>query len=122
MKTALIIGALVLAAVTFAATRRGGPDEPVSAADTGAAARPLQRGVVGTVVDPSGQPVSGALVSAESLDGAPVPELGVMTDAEGRYAWPLQPGRYRITVTAEGHRRAGAAFVSVPALATGDRA
>lgn len=48
------------------------------------------------------------LVRAESLDqpSRPIPELGVLTGKDGRYFWPLSPGRYRISVSAEGYQSA----------------
>jgi hypothetical protein len=70
-------------------------------------------GVAG-LVTAAGKPVEGLLVTAASLDvpTKPIPELAVLTGADGRYFWPLSPGRYRLSVSPEGFRPAsGTAMV-----------
>ncbi|HEX6288862.1 MAG TPA: carboxypeptidase regulatory-like domain-containing protein [Herpetosiphonaceae bacterium] len=77
------------------------PDAPVSnvpgqsSADSG-----IGSGVEGRVLDASGNPVVGAVVVPQSHDSPPhaIPELAVLTSGDGRYQWPLPPGRYTFTV------------------------
>lgn len=59
------------------------------------------RGVVsGRVLTAGAVPVSGAVVQPRSLDvpAKPVPELVVVTDANGAFEWRLEPGRYELVV------------------------
>jgi len=80
------------------------PDAPVSATD-----QPGQTlsapAVAGRVTDAAGRPVSGLLVSVVS-HGDPmvaVPEIGVLTGSDGRYAWPsLPPGPWEVRVSRDG--------------------
>ncbi|MGH1483781.1 MAG: carboxypeptidase-like regulatory domain-containing protein [Geminicoccales bacterium] len=63
----------------------------------------INEGVVGTVQNDSGEPIPNVLVQAFPLDpdSGPVPEIAILTDADGRYAWPLPPGRYRFSIVSE---------------------
>jgi Carboxypeptidase regulatory-like domain len=76
--------------------------------------RAINGTAAGVVLDRSGQPVVGALVEPKSLDepAKPIPELAVVTDAQGRYEWHLQPGRYEL-VARMGDRSSSAAPVVV---------
>jgi hypothetical protein len=67
-----------------------------------------KEGVEGRVISEDGKPMAELLVQAASLDqpSKPIPELGVLTGEDGRYFWPLSPGRYRISVAAEGYQPA----------------
>jgi hypothetical protein len=67
---------------------------------------PIESGVLGRLLDGNGKPVEGASVGAEVLDAnsGPIPEIGVLTDANGDFHWPLRPGRYRLTPYVEGVR------------------
>jgi len=62
--------------------------------------------VTGVVRDTAGRAVEGVNIAMVSLDvpGNPVPELAVLTDRRGRYAWPasVRPGRYELRVNAPG--------------------
>ncbi|PYV18611.1 MAG: hypothetical protein DMG07_03570 [Acidobacteria bacterium] len=60
--------------------------------------------VSGRVVDPTGAPVPGAMVSAYSQDGALVRQA--VTGADGRYRVELGPGTYRIAAVIPGFRTA----------------
>lgn len=59
------------------------------------ATRPTER-IVGQVLDAAGAPIPGALLLAESLDGASPGVQAALADAAGNYALPLDPGRYRL--------------------------
>ena len=114
---------LVLAAGTaslVAACQADGPlrtapnsgqlDQPVSnpgrssGPNPGPGADPVQfdqvPGVHGQVVDDRNQPIGNAFVQVAPVGNSPaVPELAVFTDADGRFVWPLQPGRYKVSVS-----------------------
>ena len=83
------------------------PDQPVAraASDGRGASDGAREGIEGTVTAADGTPVAGASVLAESLDqpAQRIPEIAILTDESGRYLWPLSPGRYRISISAEGH-------------------
>jgi hypothetical protein len=88
-----------------------GPHRPTQAPDIGAsvAAPAPTQGLAGSVRDESGKAVVGALVTPRSLQaagGPAIPELAILSDEAGRYAWPLHPGPYELTVTAEGYEPA----------------
>jgi len=46
------------------------------------------------------------VVFARSLDepGKPIPEIAIVTDAEGGFHWPLKPGLYELTPMLDGHK------------------
>lgn len=72
----------------------GDPDIQPNSAQSDAAP-----GVNGRVVDNQNQPVANAFVQVAPIGDTPaVPELAVFTDADGRFVWPLKPGRYRVSV------------------------
>ena len=77
-----------------------GPDAPVSGVPGQSGGGSRGSMVTGRVVDPAGQPVVGAMVMPQSKDTPPqpIPEIAVMTNADGRYQWSLPPGRYTFTV------------------------
>jgi hypothetical protein len=80
-------------------------------------------GVTGRVITPSGQPVAHASVVVRSLDEpAPaVPEMAVMTGADGRYFWPVPEGRWEVTVFAlDGATQSKQIAVAKPRSATLD--
>ena len=56
-------------------------------------AAPAVREVEGTVRDAAGRPLPGALVVPRPTDpGTPgVPEIAILSDAGGRFSWPLRP-------------------------------
>lgn len=85
------------------------PNRPVSDDDAAPSVQALTEGVTGRVLSASSHhPVVGAAVTAKSLDDLPlaIPELGIDTDQEGRYEWPLGAGRYAVTVLAKGYEPA----------------
>jgi Carboxypeptidase regulatory-like domain len=82
-----------------------GPDRPVTGGTAAAGQR--SEGVSGRITNEDGRSVEGASVLASPLEpsGPAVPEMAVVSDADGRYQWPLRPGRYEITVVADGYGR-----------------
>jgi hypothetical protein len=94
MRRSVILFALALAAAC------GPPHEGESPVSGGS---PSSSGVVasavhGIVLGAGGRPVDGAVVVAVSTDepAQAVPELVVVTGPDGRFEWPLRPGRYRL--------------------------
>ncbi|MGR9108501.1 MAG: carboxypeptidase-like regulatory domain-containing protein [Gammaproteobacteria bacterium] len=98
----------ILATLALVASDRpavaANPDESVSTdAET---TPPLQRqssqstGIRGRILTKDGIPVSGALISVECvLEPCPsILDLGVISNAEGFFFWPLNRGHYRLTV------------------------
>lgn len=75
-----------------------GPDTPVSSEGAEPAAGALREGVAGRVTHADGTPAPEITIGVRSLDvpSLPIPEIGIFTDPDGRYAWPLQPGAYEL--------------------------
>ncbi|NML16811.1 carboxypeptidase-like regulatory domain-containing protein [Azohydromonas caseinilytica] len=76
--------------------------QPVSV-DVGSEAQagslvPSASGAVGRVVDAHGRPVAQAVIEARSLERPPrpLPQIGVLSGADGRFRWPLPPGRHAL--------------------------
>lgn len=106
-RTALFSLALLLAGPGVAVSMSD-PDKPVSSDDSVAGQAKSRVGATGVVRSAGGAPVSGAVVLARSLDkpGRPIPEIAIMSAADGTYFWPLRPGRYELTALADGERGA----------------
>jgi Carboxypeptidase regulatory-like domain len=100
-----VVIAIVLVALACACKSTG--DTPGRVVDAGATATGSVSGVLRRA---NGEAVSGATINAESTDlpRKPVPEVKVITDDAGHFVWPLNPGRYRLTVTIEGFGTAAA--------------
>ena len=101
------------------------PHSPVSSDDPPCIdERPPTTGwIQGRVTDSAGEPIAGAFFSAVALEGGgPIPEIGVLTDDDGRYSFPsLSPGVYELTASAEGYADAkGEATVRAGTAATLD--
>jgi Carboxypeptidase regulatory-like domain len=96
----LVIGALAHAGLV-------NPRRPASADESRPTVIPLEQGVTGQIKDGDGSAVARASVLAASVDpnGPAIPELAIVSDASGRYEWPLPPGRYELTVVADGYER-----------------
>jgi Carboxypeptidase regulatory-like domain len=80
------------------------PDAGVSSANANQGSQAsLSQGVSGRVTTGDGRPVAGVMVSAQAVGAGspPVPELAVMTAADGRFEWPLQPGTYDLSATTQ---------------------
>jgi hypothetical protein len=105
-----IVHALCLSLVigTGSCANSSGPDRPVSGGSDSPTARLQVEGVAGRITNEDGRAVEGASVLAVSLapNGPAVPEMVVVSDAEGRYRWPLRAGSYEIAVVADGYQRA----------------
>ena len=80
----------------------------------------LAEGVVGRLVASSGRPLAGARIVAQSLDdpSGPIPEIAILSDAGGRFVWPLRAGRYRLAAVVDGQEIAAADLVVRPAQVT----
>jgi hypothetical protein len=76
----------------------GPPDDPAQA-------------VHGRVADAAGAPVAGALIVVVESSVA-VPEIALQTDADGRFALALPPGRF--TLRAHGPGGTGEARIELP--------
>ncbi|MGH3977230.1 MAG: carboxypeptidase regulatory-like domain-containing protein [Pseudonocardiaceae bacterium] len=77
-------------------------DQPVAAeAAAGSASEtPVTRsGIHGRVQAQDGSPVSGAVIQVECAAEPcrPIPEIGVLSNTDGVFFWPLQEGSYRLT-------------------------
>jgi hypothetical protein len=83
-------------------------DKPLSSEDTGETVPGPRTGATGILRGPGGQPVAGAMIVARSLDepAKPIPEIAIITNDQGSYAWPLRPGRYELTPMLDGSRGA----------------
>ena len=113
MKRALLLIPMVLVvALSACGPDARGADDPAPAKSAGPT---LWGTVTGTVHDPDGRPLGGALVVPRAMDAAsPAPEKAVTTDRAGRYEWRLLPGRYELVAHADG-RVSPAVAVSVSA-------
>lgn len=60
--------------------------------------------LLGRVVDAGQRPVAGAMVSVIEAT-APVPEIALVTDEDGRFALGVRPGTYRLQANAVDGRR-----------------
>jgi Carboxypeptidase regulatory-like domain len=107
---------LCLIIATGSCANPASPDRPVSGGTGDSTARQQTEGVAGRIIDEDGSAVEGASVLAAPLDpgGPAVPEIAIVSDAMGRYQWPLRAGRYAITVVADGYQR-GSKEVAVKA-------
>lgn len=77
-------------------------DQPVAAdaASGSASEAPVTRsGIRGRVQTQDGSPVYGAVIQAEcsAEPCQPIPEIGVLSNTDGVFFWPLQEGSYRFT-------------------------
>jgi protocatechuate 3,4-dioxygenase beta subunit len=65
----------------------------------------------GLVLDDGERPVNGAMVSVVEAT-APVPEIALVTDDDGRFGFGVRPGTYRLQATAADGRRGTAVWSS----------
>src|SRR5262247_999115 len=85
-----------------------GNDRPVTSGAPHGTGAGIPHGIIGRVAATDGRPIPNAWVRTSSLDrpSAPIPEIAILTDAGGRYMWPLPPGTYQVSVSAAGYRDA----------------
>lgn len=67
-------------------------------------AAPQEATLTGTVTDPGGARIAGAVVEA-AAPGRPAPGKTVTTDTEGRYRLVLPPGKYQVEIRHSGFAR-----------------
>lgn len=78
-------------------------DTPVT--DRGQLGQGDKEGVSGRITDRQGHPVAGVFVHPRSLDEpAPaIPEIAIVSDNNGHYAWRLPPGKYELSASMIGY-------------------
>jgi hypothetical protein len=59
--------------------------------------------VSGTVADPEGRPIVGAVIHTEAIGMQPVTGAGIGTGETGMYTAPLENGLYELTASADGY-------------------
>jgi hypothetical protein len=105
LRLAIWLGLILMTACAAASGEpRAGPDEPVESSAVTAEPGAIAEGVAGLVTNAAGRPVAGALIAVTSMDapGQPIPDIAILTDAAGRFVWPLRPGRYRVAAVLDG--------------------
>ena len=110
-------GLLVLVACDDATPN---PDRPVRSTAEPMAATQIREGVVGRLTTSSGRPIATAQITAQSLDQPtrPIPEIAILSDADGRFIWSLRPGRYRLAALVDGHEVAAVETAVEPGRVT----
>lgn len=80
--------------------QKAGPETTAVATNESAA---IPGPVHGVLRSYDGRAVPDVMITATSLDdpARAVPEIAVMTNADGRFEWPLTPGRYRLSADTE---------------------
>jgi hypothetical protein len=96
---------LVIAASVLIPGACGGNSDQVPTSPDTAATSELAR-ATGRVADRDGTPVPGAILDVEALQGQPNPAIESIrrTDEAGVYVLELAPGRWMLTIAAEGFR------------------
>jgi hypothetical protein len=99
---------LVVVLAGWALFACGKDDVPVESSGPPGPGLRIREGAAGRVSVSGVLPVRGALVQARSTDSPPrrIPDIAILTDTDGRYAWPLLPGGYELSVSVEGCERA----------------
>jgi hypothetical protein len=103
-----LVLALVLMVAAVPGCTQGSPDAPVRDRDAVNDMQPPREGLTGRIVANDGSPIEGALIVPRSLQahGPPIPEMATLSDADGRYVWPLPAGAYEVSVFADGYHDA----------------
>jgi hypothetical protein len=101
----LLFAALML--LTSAATRGSNSSEAVSIQTETASSiseAPNSSGIRGKVLNNQGSPIEGAAIGLECSQPPcpPIPELGVLTNAQGEFFWPIPAGEFSLTVHQNG--------------------
>lgn len=118
-RKALIVTAVVIAAaiaLAIACDRPPAVEREEQPATVDHEATRVPGALHGIVRATDASPVANVMVVATSTDEPPVavPELAVVTDNDGKYEWPLKPGKYRLSVT-DGTHGNGAVDVTLQA-------
>ena len=102
------VGAATAGAGCASGANPAPPDPPEEAPPSGTSAAAVRQGFSGSVRDEAGRPLAGALIVPRALGahGPPIPEMAILADAKGSFAWPLPPGSYELTVSAQGYQTA----------------
>ena len=103
-KIAFTVAVLLVQVVLFGSA---GQDEPIRHDPGSGEPTTAEEGVAGRVTDTFSNPISDAIVEARSLENPSiaVPEIAILTDANGHYVWTLPPGKYEISISAAGFRQ-----------------
>ena len=99
------------------------PDQPVRSVTDAANNPQIAQGITGRVSTATGQPIVDARITAQSLDhpARPIPDVAMLSDAQGVFTWPLPPGKYRISaISDEGEIASRPAIVTAGAVTTID--
>lgn len=105
----MILMMATVVSILVAACGTAGGDQPASDADEPsdppATTQPV--GVVsGTVTDAAGEPVAEVSILRESLTGAEVTDIAMVTGPEGTFEWTMPPGEYEVMVYLDGDQLA----------------
>ena len=75
------------------------PDAPISDQEGPVVPGSPVEGVSGRVTYADGSPAPEITILARSIDtpAQPIPEIGIFTNEDGWYTWPLQPGAYELS-------------------------
>jgi hypothetical protein len=96
-----------LVAASMAQDAGGEPNQPVTSTAPTVPTKPDQASrLVGVVVDERGTPLEGVVIQVVPAgpSAGPVPDIAIVTDAQGRFEWPpLSEGRYMVMVEPEGY-------------------
>jgi hypothetical protein len=114
IKLVLLLGLTMTGSVDALGRTARDPDQPTSSATHAEAAGRIAQGVTDGVTDRTGGPIADARIVVTSLDepARSVPAIAILSDAQGRFAWPLPPGRYRLTALS-GERELASKVVEV---------
>jgi hypothetical protein len=106
---AVMLGLVVATAVADGPSLN--PHQAVKSVTGGFGPTQVAEGVMGRLLQPEDIPISYAMISVTSLDkpSRPVPDIAILTDAKGRFTWPLRPGSYRLRAVVNGNEIAEAA-------------
>jgi len=88
MKNPISVVSLLLAFLLFSVNSQAGPQSQTSDAH-----------LSGTLTDPSGSPVSGVQISAQTEGATSAPPISATSSATGAYSLTLPPGRYVLRFT-----------------------
>jgi hypothetical protein len=117
------LAALVILGCGWGAHGGGNGSVIIGSDEKGLDAGTMRQGAAGRITSLEGNPIEGAFVQARSLgtSGPPIPDIGIFSNNQGQYMWPLLPGTYVLSVTAEGYRPAsGRVTVKAGQVATLD--